>query len=69
VDSLLDVSRIATGRLELQPEECDLVGLTRETVEWASDAARHAGSEIRCKVEVSGALAGYWDRARLEQIL
>lgn len=69
VDSLLDVSRIATGRLELQPEECDLVEVTRDTVEWASDAARHAGCEIRCRVEVPGALHGRWDRARLEQIL
>jgi PAS domain S-box-containing protein len=69
VDSLLDVSRIATGRLELQPEECDLVGITRDTVDWASDAARHAGCEIRCRVEGPGSLAGHWDRARLEQIL
>lgn len=69
VDNLLDVSRIATGRLELQPEECDLVGVTHDTVEWASDAARHAGCEIRCSTEVQGALRGYWDRARLEQIL
>ena len=69
VDSLLDVSRIATGRLELQPEECDLVRVTRDTVEWASDAARHGGSEIRCVVEGPGSLAGHWDRARLEQVL
>jgi len=69
VDSLLDVSRIAMGRLELQPEQCDLVGLTRDTVEWASDAARHAGSELSCRVEASGPIAGHWDRARLEQIL
>lgn len=69
VDSLLDVSRIATGRLELQPEDCDLVGVARDTVEWASDAAQHAGCEIRCSVEVSGSLRGHWDRARIEQIL
>jgi PAS domain S-box-containing protein len=67
VDSLLDVSRIATGRLQLEPEECDLAEVACDMVERVSDAARRAGCEIRCRVD--GSVRGIWDRIRLEQVL
>lgn len=67
VDSLLDVSRIASGRLQLQPEEHDLAEVARDLVERETDAARRAGCELRCHVEAP--IRGFWDRVRLEQIL
>jgi PAS domain S-box-containing protein len=67
VDSLLDVSRIASGRLQLQPEECDLADVVRDMIEREADAARRAGCELRCHVEAP--IRGVWDRVRVEQIL
>jgi PAS domain S-box-containing protein len=67
VDSLLDVSRIASGRLQLHPEGCDLADVARDMVEREADAARRAGCELRCHVEAP--IRGVWDRIRVEQIL
>ena len=67
VDSLLDVSRIASGRLQLQPEECDLADVARDLLEREADAARREGCELRCHVQAP--IRGVWDRIRIEQIL
>jgi signal transduction histidine kinase len=67
VDSLLDVSRIASGRLQLQPEDSDLAEVARDLVERVADAARRAGCELRCHIEAP--IRGLWDRGRVEQIL
>ncbi len=67
VDGLLDVSRIATGRLALQTEVCDLALVAEDIVGRTADAARRAGCEL--EVHVDGPLPGVWDRLRLEQIL
>jgi PAS domain S-box-containing protein len=67
VDSLLDVSRIATGRFELKPERFDLAESVREVIERFQDAATHAGCELSSRIE--GSLLGTWDRLRIEQVL
>jgi PAS domain S-box-containing protein len=67
VDSLLDVSRIASGRLQLRPEDHDLAEVARDLVEREADAARRAGCELRYHAEAP--IRGFWDRVRLEQIL
>jgi PAS domain S-box-containing protein len=66
VDELLDVSRIAAGRLRLEREEVDLAALAREMVGRASEAAAQAGSAIR--LEAPALLVGSWDRLRIEQV-
>ena len=43
IEALLDVSRIATGRLKLQPESFDLDDAVREVVERLREAAARAG--------------------------
>lgn len=67
IDSLLDVSRIATGRLQLNREEVDLTEVVREVTERFSDQARQAGSVLRVKAMPT--VKGDWDRLRLEQVL
>ena len=67
VDSLLDVSRIASGRLQLKPEECDLADVARDMIEREAEAARRAGCELQFHVEAP--IRGVWDRVRVEQIL
>ena len=66
VDTLLDVSRIARGRLELRLEELDLAEVVREVVERFKDEAARAG----CPLEAALSPArGHWDRLRVEQVV
>ncbi|MCY1018381.1 GAF domain-containing protein [Pyxidicoccus sp. MSG2] len=67
IDDLMDVSRISSGRLNLQLEEVDLAALTRELVARMSEELARAGSEVRLSVDT--AVTGRWDRLRLEQVL
>jgi len=66
VEMLLDVSRIATGRLDLAKEEVDLVQLARDAIDRYSDEAKRVGSPI--SLEAPGAVRGRWDPLRLEQV-
>jgi len=67
IEDLLDVSRIATGQLRLQHESFDLEDAVREVAERMREAAARAGCEIL--LDVSGPIAGRWDRVRIEQVL
>lgn len=60
-----DISRVALGRLEIQPAEVDLVSLTRQTIAEfdAGTAAR-----VRLSVEVFDPI-GWWDPERLMQVV
>jgi PAS domain S-box-containing protein len=67
INTLLDVSRIAQGRLELRREDMDLCELVREITSRFSEEAEEAGCIVsliaRCPVR------GCWDRLRLDQAL
>jgi two-component system OmpR family sensor kinase len=65
--TLLDVSRITTGKLILAPSPFDLSDLVRETVATFAAAARHAGAQI--DVDAPASLLGTWDRLAVEQII
>jgi PAS domain S-box-containing protein len=67
VESLLDVSRIASGHLSLKYEAFDMVEVAHEVIARLREAAQHA----RCDVSLgAGApVRGLWDRLRVEQIL
>lgn len=67
VESLLDLSRINAGRLELQLSEVDLVSLVRDTVADQEDEARRNGCEVH--FEAPPDLVGQWDPLRLEQVI
>jgi signal transduction histidine kinase len=66
IAGLLDVSRIASGRLELNPERVDLGRVVQEAIERHADAAARAGSPITVEVESH---LGEWDPLRLDQIV
>jgi signal transduction histidine kinase len=66
-EGLLDVARLSTGRLTLQPEECDLSALVRDVVERCSETVAQAGCPLRVLVEEQ--VIGQWDRLRLEQVV
>lgn len=67
VESLLDVSRISTGRLELNLDQFDMVMLAREVAERFREEARQAGTDLH--VTAPAKVVGRWDRLRLEQAL
>jgi signal transduction histidine kinase len=67
VDELLDISRITTGRLQLQRERVDLGGIVSRIVDRACrEASRPAGS---VRLQAADVVEGWWDRARLEQVV
>ncbi|HSY38029.1 MAG TPA: ATP-binding protein [Polyangia bacterium] len=67
IDELLDVSRIAAGRLELKIEEVDLVAVVDEVRTRLGDEARRRG----CVLDVRGLerAVGAWDASRLDQVI
>lgn len=67
IRELLDVSRIASGRLTLKREQLELVPLVQEVTERFSEQAARAGSPLR--VHVQNEPSGRWDRTRLDQVL
>jgi len=67
VDGLLDVSRIAEGKLTLKREPIDLIALVRESVEDVRGVAEQSGSEISIASGVQQA-TGRFDRLRVAQL-
>jgi signal transduction histidine kinase len=67
VDRLLDVSRIAQGRLEMAREHFDLAALVRQVADDFRDPAAQARAPLQ--VDVPEATEGCWDRLRIEQVL
>jgi PAS domain S-box-containing protein len=67
VESLLDVTRIQAGRLQLHPEAGDLGGVIHDVVARLEPDASRAGSTVT--VSAAGPLPGHWDRHRLDQVL
>jgi signal transduction histidine kinase len=67
VENLLDVSRISTGRLQLQHEAFDLAELVRLVVAGLREQATRAGCVT--SVRLSGEVTGTWDRSRIEQVI
>jgi PAS domain S-box-containing protein len=68
VEALLDVSRIATGELTVNPEAFDLCDAAREVTERLRESAAAASCELSLE-GVPGPLVGSWDRLRIEQVL
>ncbi len=67
VDTLLDVSRIATGSLTLTPSTFDLTDAVRDVVDRFGEHALQAGSPVSVRSE--GPTSGSWDRLRVEQVV
>jgi PAS domain S-box-containing protein len=67
VEDMLDISRIATGRLNMQMEQVDLSELTREVVDRFGQQFSEAGHTLA--LHLAPGIVGRWDRYRLEQVL
>ena len=65
--TLLDVSRISSGKFKLTPTPCDLGEIVRLVVDTFDETARHAGAVL--EINAPQTLPGSWDRLALEQII
>jgi signal transduction histidine kinase len=67
IDKLLDVSRIAQGRLRLEREQVDLKDLVSHVVNRFDEDSLLDG--VRVTIEASGPVIGSWDRLSLDQMV
>jgi signal transduction histidine kinase/integral membrane sensor domain MASE1 len=67
VSEMLDVSRIRTGRLTLEPKEFDMAELVHEVVARMSEEAERAG--VSLVVHAEGPCPGTWDRTRVDEVV
>lgn len=67
IDRLLDVSRVASGRLSLRLETLDLVQIVREVVTRFSELPENPEGQFKVSAQFS--VIGRWDRFRLEQVI
>jgi PAS domain S-box-containing protein len=67
VDDMLDISRLATGKLAIHRERFELTTLVQDVIEHL----RPQIDQARCSIalNVSTQIEGEWDRFRLEQVL
>lgn len=68
VDDMLDIARIRSGKLTLQPEPLDLCELVQDTVRIMHSQFVEAGCGDP-ELILRGPANGTWDRMRLEQVL
>lgn len=66
VNELVDVPRLATGRLKLRPEPVDLAELAAEVVGRFAEDGQRAGVELTVAAE---RVLGEWDRLRVDQVI
>jgi signal transduction histidine kinase len=66
-DDLLDVARLRTGRLRLEPERVELRALVREVVARTTQLMGRTPPELR--VDDPEPVEGRWDPLRIEQIV
>ncbi|WP_246357097.1 GAF domain-containing sensor histidine kinase [Pyxidicoccus fallax] len=67
VERLLDVSRVATGRLGLLLEDVDLSRLAADVTDRFREEAEAAG--CRLETHIQDTVRGVWDQLRIEQVL
>ena len=67
VETLLDVSRIASGKLPLVPVPFDLAQCARDVAGRFEEQAERDGCALVLRLD--GPVNGLWDRLRVEQIL
>jgi PAS domain S-box-containing protein len=66
LDRLLDVSRLSSGRIDLEFEHVDLADVVHDVL--GSFEAELAVAKCEARVTTSAAAIGWWDRLRLDQI-
>jgi two-component system, LuxR family, sensor kinase FixL len=69
VNQLLDLSRISAGHLTLQRDDVDLTNAVENVARLFEDELDRAGCELVIHAHAEGAIVGFWDPLRIEQII
>lgn len=69
VNEMLDISRIASGRLRLELELFDLSEVVREVVGRFEEGGEFARFGSKVTADVGEKIVGRWDRFRVEQVV
>ena len=67
IDDMLDVTRMRSGALSIEPKPVDLSALARRVVESLAQQAEAAGCDIA--LDAPASVDGTWDEFRIEQVL
>jgi signal transduction histidine kinase len=67
IANLLDVSRIAAGRLVIEPSETDLSTLTQEVLRQFEAQLLRSGCKLDKSIEPG--VSGSWDAPRIDQVI
>jgi len=67
MNDLLNISVISTGRLKIQKEETELIGLLNDVILWFELQAKNSGVKIIFKIKRKK-IWGFWDKVRLEEV-
>jgi len=67
IGNLLDVSRIAAGRLVLDPAETDLSSLVHEVTRQFEPQLQRCKCSLESRIE--GSVTGFWDAPRIDQVV
>lgn len=66
IDDMLDVTRLRSGSLTIQPKPMDLAALVRHVVETLAQQAEAAGCTV--SLDAPDPISGSWDEFRTEQV-
>ncbi|AUX47770.1 uncharacterized protein SOCE26_092940 [Sorangium cellulosum] len=67
IDTLLDVTRINNGQIELSLEDVDLCDVAREVADRLASEVERAGCVL--ELDLPQTAVGRWDRLRIEQVV
>jgi PAS domain S-box-containing protein len=67
IEDLLDVSKLTSGRFDLQLEQADMVTLVRDAVELIASEAKEKGCDIH--LTTPPVAPGRWASRRIEQVI
>ena len=67
IDDMLDVTRLRSGALSIQPKSFDLSAMAARVVESLTQQAEAAGATIT--LHAAAPVQGMWDEFRIEQVL
>jgi signal transduction histidine kinase len=65
IEDLLDVTKLMSGRVELEPRDLDLGGVVKQCAERMRDEFDRAATPLHLRL---ASVRGRWDRARIDQI-
>ncbi len=67
INDLVDISLITTGKIDLQPEDTDLVNVTNQVKQSFSEVLKR--KKYKINISAQSPVVGKWDKVRLEQVI